>query len=318
MSFDIIVILITSVVIYISGNYFATASSRVGDHFRLPKSVKGATLDAVASSFPELMIAIFSVISFQQFEVGIGTIVGSAFFNLLIIPGISVLVAPVVFRVSKEVVSRDALFYNISVAALLAALLYSQMWAVLIPVLFLVLYIAYVTMVAAHTHKYRKESEKVDTKIYLTREFFIGAINMVVMGTAAFYLTESAISFANHIGIPAVVVAFTVIAAATSLPDAVISITNARQGRTDDAAANVFGSNIFDILIGLAVPVLLLFFLSGEAVEIVFEQIEIIIGLLVATILVTYLLVRDYTLGKIEAWSMIILYILFVVYVFSI
>ena len=122
------IILLSSIVIYFAGNRFAESSSKIGDYFNLPRDVKGATFDAVASSLPELLVALYSIIFFKQFEVGIGTIAGSALFNLLIIPGICVFAAPVAFKVGKKVLSRDALFYMISVFILVVLLIYFKTW----------------------------------------------------------------------------------------------------------------------------------------------------------------------------------------------
>jgi len=55
MWLSILIILITSISIYYSGEYFASASSKVGDYLGLSKSAKGATLDAISSSMPELV-----------------------------------------------------------------------------------------------------------------------------------------------------------------------------------------------------------------------------------------------------------------------
>ena len=61
---SILIIVITGLVIYFFGKRFAIASSEIGDYYNISHSVKGATLDAVASSFPELMIAVFAVVFF--------------------------------------------------------------------------------------------------------------------------------------------------------------------------------------------------------------------------------------------------------------
>ena len=116
ISFSVIVL--TSVLLYFISNRFADASSNIGDYLKLSRSVKGATFDAIAGSMPELLVALFAVIFFKSFEIGIGTIAGSALFNLLVIPGICVLVAPVAFKVSRDVIDRDGLFYIISFVAL--------------------------------------------------------------------------------------------------------------------------------------------------------------------------------------------------------
>lgn len=67
------VITFTSIVIFF-GNIFAESSSKIGDHFKLSKSVTWTTFDAVAISLPELFVALYAVIFFRKFEVGIGTI----------------------------------------------------------------------------------------------------------------------------------------------------------------------------------------------------------------------------------------------------
>ena len=313
---SLLIIVFTSIVIFIVGKYFATASSHIGDYFHLSKSVKGATLDAIASSFTELMVAVFAVIAFGQFDVGIGTIAGSAFFNLLIIPGIAVLVAPVAFKVSKEVISRDAIFYNISVFALLAVLLTTQSWGLIVAGIFFILYIWYLRVVIRQTKEHRESTVSTrNESISIKKEIGIALASMVVIGFASFYLTESAIELAHILNIPAVVIAFTVIAAATSLPDAVISIVNARKGNIDDAASNVFGSNIFDILIGLGIPLVLAFFITGGPVDIIFTNIEIIVGLLGASIIVIYFMIEKHMITKRQAIIMILSYFVFLGYV---
>lgn len=313
------VIIIASAVIYFTGSWFARASSNIGDYLSLPRSVKGATFDAISSSLPELLIAIFSVLAFKKFEVGIGTIAGSALFNLLVIPGICVLVAPKLFTVAKDVIARDGMFYNISVFALLAALLYSRTWGLAIPILFLTVYIWYVIAIFKRTNKHKKEitqEQKTETrkKIKLSKELTIGLVTLAVIAAASYFLTEHAIEFAAAIGVPAIIVAFTIIAAATSLPDTVISVINARKGNIDDATSNVFGSNIFDILVGLSLPLLIAYYFTGP-VNIAFRHLEIVVALMGSTILVLYFLAEEHTLRKKEAWILLLMYFAFIAYV---
>lgn len=319
---NLLVIMFTSGIIYYFGNIFADASSNLGDYFYLPKSVKGATFDAIAGSMPELMVALFSVLIFKKFELGIGTIAGSALFNLLIIPAVCVLVAPSTFKVSKEIINRDGLFYNFSVFALLAALMYSKTWGLLIPIIFLGLYGIYLKIIIkdSRVHKENiKENKKLEksknnNEISLSKELGIGFGTMIVIGFATYFLAEHSIELAYSLGVAPIIVGFTIAAAATSIPDTVISIANAKKGNIDDAASNVFGSNIFDILVGLSIPLLIVIWISGP-VEIVFDQIEIILGLLCATIVVLFFLAEDRTLNVKQSWYMLGIYLMFIVYV---
>jgi cation:H+ antiporter len=309
-------IIATSILIFVFGNYFARASSNLGDYFNLPKSVKGATFDAIASSLPELLVALFAVIFFNQFEVGIGTIAGSALFNLLIIPGICVLVTKGIFKVSKEVISRDALFYIISVFILLVLILYFPSWGIVVSILLLLAYLIYVREIIIDSKEYKrnnpKRKEKREKKI--SRDIWTFFIMIIGIGIVTYFLTNFSIEISKLLNVSPIIIAFTITAAATSIPDAAISIINARKGNLDDATSNVFGSNIFDIFVGLGLPLLIYSIFLGP-VEIVFDQLEILIGLLGSTIIVLYFFARKEKLTKKQGIILLILYLVFLGYV---
>ena len=308
------VIILSSVVIYFAGNRFAESSSIIGDYFNLPRDVKGATFDAIASSLPELLVALYSVVFFKQFEVGIGTIAGSALFNLLVIPAICVFAAPIAFKVGKKVLSRDALFYMVSIFALVVLIIYFKTWGIIIALLLLLIYVLYVREIVVHTKAHKKTNEnKTSKEINLRKELPIFFFLVIIIGIFTFFLTDSAIDLSNELGVPAIIIAFTVIAAATSIPDTIISVVNARKGDIDDATSNVFGSNIFDILVGIGLPLLIYYFYRGP-VEIMFTNLEIVLGLLGSTMLVLYFFGDDRKLGKKEAVILLLMYLAFVIY----
>jgi len=312
----LLVIAVTSLVIYYVGNIFAESSSKIGDYLNLPRSVKGATFDAISSSLPELLVALYAIFVFKKFEVGIGTIAGSALFNLLVIPGICVLVAPVVFRVGKKVISRDALFYIISVFILLTLLLYFKVWGIGIAVVLLLTYFIYVKIIINDTKKHREQNKQdASTKnINIKREVGIALLMLVAICIATFFLTDASIDLSYALGVAPIIIAFTITAAATSVPDTVISVANAKKGDVTDATSNVFGSNIFDILVGLGLPLIIFYFLVGP-VTITFIHLEIILGLLGSTILILFFLADDQILTRKEAWLMLAMYVAFIVYI---
>ncbi len=309
------IIIISSIAIYFAGNRFAESSSRIGDYFSLPRDVKGATFDAIASSLPELLVALYSVIIFKQFEVGIGTIAGSALFNLLVIPGICVFAAPVAFKVGKKVLSRDALFYMIAIFILVTLLIYFKTWGLIIALLLLFTYLIYIKEIISHTraHKKKHKNKTQKEEIKFAKELLIFFLLIAVIGIFTFLLTGSAIDLSHILGISPIIIAFTVIAAATSIPDTIISVINARKGNIDDATSNVFGSNIFDILVGIGLP-LLIYFLYKGAVGITFTNLEIVLGLLGSTILILYFFGDDHKLDKKEAAILLIMYVFFIAY----
>ena len=312
---EIGIIIIASALLYYIGNYFAASSSKLGDYMHLPRDVKGATMDAIASSLPEVLVALYSVIFFAEFGMGIGTLAGSTLFNLLVIPGICVFVSPVVFRVSKKIITRDAFFYVISLVTLIILLYYFKVWGLLISLVLLGIYAIYIIQIASHTREHRKTNKqsKESKQISLGKELTIFFVALVLIGVTTFFLTKSAINLSSILGIPSIIVALTIVSAATSIPDTIISVANAKKGDVDDATSNVFGSNIFDILIGLGLPLLIYSIFIGP-LTIVFGHLEIIIGLLLATLLAIYFFITDDKLSKIEGLILLSLYVIFIIY----
>eukprot|EP00930_Biecheleria_cincta_P038905 TRINITY_DN26756_c0_g1_i1.p1 TRINITY_DN26756_c0_g1~~TRINITY_DN26756_c0_g1_i1.p1 ORF type:complete len:725 (-),score=79.04 TRINITY_DN26756_c0_g1_i1:472-2646(-) len=101
--------------------FFVPSVQVCSDTFRIPEDVAGATLMALGCNGPELAVNVIAIFITKS-PVGVGTIVGSDVFNLLVIAGASVLAAqdhqrgPVKLDASK--VSRDVLFYAISIVLL--------------------------------------------------------------------------------------------------------------------------------------------------------------------------------------------------------
>jgi len=97
-------IMIATLIIWKAGDFFSPAAAYVQEKHNIPQSIKAAVIDAIASSFPEFCVAIIAVILIGRAEVGISTIVGSALYNVLVIPAAAGLVAASPMVISREVV----------------------------------------------------------------------------------------------------------------------------------------------------------------------------------------------------------------------
>lgn len=74
------------------------------------------------------------------------------------------------------------------------------------------------------------------------------------IGLISWFMVEWAADIGCILGIPSAIMGVTVLAAGTSIPDALSSIVVAKQGMGDMAVANAVGSNVFDIWLGLGLP----------------------------------------------------------------
>ena len=327
-------IVFASITIWRAGDFFQPAADYVQEKHKLPESIKAAVIDAIASSFPEFCVAVIAVILLGRAEVGISSIVGSALYNVLIIPAAAGLVAKGPMKIGKEVVWRDSLMYFGVVILLLVALLaFPNAWGFGVTALFILAYVGYIFWLNFDYRKHKRNLASEDTDMSVSED--TGASNegeeseleirdeshawkwvlgmMLVMGLASHILVEASIQLGDLLGIDAVIMGFIVIAAGTSVPDTVLSVLSAKRGNYDAAISNVFGSNIFDICICLSVPILLALVLTGAVTPVNLPQIELVYMLIGATALAIYLFWSDnYTLTKTKSTIMFGIYLLII------
>ena len=334
LALNILGIVVASLAIWWFSEKLESSARVIGDHLKWPDSVRGAVLYAIPSSFPELAVVIISVLLLEtpQFDIGLGTVVGSAVFNILVIPGLSVIAARSALKkegkpfggieVSPRVILRDGLFYLLVVGLLLTMAFtgsnpaegeLSLAWAGG----FIALYAAYVLWLYIDTRSHKKdladnsaEEPQPEGALLPAVAILIGA--MCVIGVVCYYLVEFTIEVAHILHIDTYFVAVVLTAAATSIPDAVISVIAAKKGGEDseEAIVNAFSSNIFDILVCLAAPVLIL----GTTVIVDVQTCKVSLILLpIVTVLAVGMMGSGNRLRSGEGLFFLILYVLFAV-----
>ena len=329
----------------ITDDFFIVSLDQISRKLKLPHNVAGASLMAMGSSAPELAIALLALFKEggAHSDVGIGTIVGSAVFNILVITGVSAIARPA--RVTWRVIVRDVVMYVASIALLLVtfndgaisvpeALAFLGLYGVYIFILFRwdafvpgdeVDVVADLEAGLEETHQksglYHQITKVITNGIgalmgnaeknYL-RAFLVSIAFIAII---SWFLVEYAVIFAETLGIPPVIVALTILAGGTSVPDLIASIVVARQGRGEMAVANAVGSNIFDILIGLGLPWLIALTIRGEAVKVGTDGLWTSTIILLGTVILLFIfLSTERLLSRKEGWALISAYGMYVVW----
>lgn len=299
----------------------------------------GATLMAIGSSAPELFVALIAVFKpGGHVDIGIGTIVGSALFNLLVIVGVVGLVKK--STLAWQPVVRDLLFYAIAIIALYWVLNNGSV-SITEASIFILLYVIYVFAVV-NWRKWLKydvfdeepEEDEEEAKTGIMRlfqpfdwvlevifprpkyYFIIFFISIAFIGALCWVLVESAIVISTTLDIPEVVIALTVLAVGTSVPDMMSSVIVAKQGRGGMAVSNGIGSNIFDIFVGLGLPWLIKSYLVDADIVTNIEGLGISIALLFGSVLLLLLalMIKRWRLNKGLGIVLVSLYILYVIW----
>ena len=310
-------------VVWIGSGWLESSSEKLAAHYELPDMVQGAVIVAVGSSFPELSAAVLSTLIHGEFELGVAAIVGSALFNILIIPALSVLVSRNGLTSNRDLVFKEAQFYMISVAVLLLTFSFAVIYnpvvtenenlilgtldrkLALIP---LVMYAVYLFLQYQDSIEYRTENRPRDIKVSREWAFLAASLLVILVGVEG--LVRAAIQLGDVFDTPSFFWGITVVAAGTSVPDAFVSIRAARRGRSDTSLANVLGSNVFDLLVAIPVGVLI----AGAAVINYSIAAPLMAVLTLATLLLFAMLRINLSLTISEAWILLVAYAAFIVW----
>jgi len=182
LTFSLFQVFAISVVIWQACDPFADAAQWFGERWRIPASVRGATLDAVASSIPELFSGLFFVIIAAKVSSGsadeiaaagteglgatIATCAGSAVYNMILIPALCGIVIAAtrtqrpVIEIDSTVISRDGMWFlaceTVLVMFLFQPAMHWQMGVVLIG-----LYLLYVVQLYLDSRRFRRARDAV-------------------------------------------------------------------------------------------------------------------------------------------------------------
>jgi len=308
---------VTTPVIWKGSEYFERSAGRLSRHYGLPLAFHGAIVVAVGSSFPELSSVVLSTVVHDEFSLGVGAIVGSAIFNLLVIPALSALFSDEL-SATRSLVHKDAQFYIISVLVLFIVFALGATYvpggtnteAILTPPLAVLPLATYGVYLFLHQQDASEYVAADSPDIDRNRELLTLAVALVVIAVGVEGLVRAALSLGDIFGTPSFLWGLTVIAAGTSLPDAIVSVRAARNDDSVTSLTNVLGSNTFNLLVAIPVGVLL----SGSATINFLAAIPTMGFLAFATLVFVVFARTDLELTDREAYGFLGLYAVFLVW----
>lgn len=315
------VLFFSTAIVWVASARLDDTAQRLARHYHLPPSVQGALIAAIGSSFPELATTVVSTWAHDAFDLGIAAIVGSAVFNILVIPALAGLASGAPLRFDLKLLYRDAQFYLTSIALLLLtfsfALIHHPQGEALVgrltrplALLPLVFYGLYLFLHHQEASEQRGRPAE-EPAIRPGRQWLelAGSMLGIVVGVEG--LVRMALALGESLGVASFFWGATMIAAATSIPDAILSVRAARRGDPEVSLTNVLGSNIFDLLVAVPAGVLV-----AGAANVDFAVATPMMGFLtLATLWIFTAMRMGLRIGRGECWSFLALYLVFVAWV---
>jgi cation:H+ antiporter len=300
----------------VAADHLVLGSSRIAARMRVAPVVVGVVVIGLGTSAPEFLV---SGVAAARGDMGIaiGNIVGSNILNLTLILGIAALIATV--HVESSVIRREVRLsvFAVTVFAAVGAVGLSAWTGALLAVLCVAamwLLIGWArrsrdTEVAAEAVEFTQTPAAIDVPGDRPQSVAVESLRSV-LGLAgvlagAQLLVANASSIAERVGVPQIVIGFTLVALGTSLPELVTSVMAMRRGEDELVVGNLFGSNLFNSLAGGAVVGL-----AGAGGELA-RPAAALLGLMVLTSVVAWLLLRrGLRLTRVEAGILLGLYLL--------
>ena len=226
------------------GDFFVDAAGFIAEISGIPKYIIGATIVSLATTLPEMIVSVIAAAE-GKVEMAVGNAVGSVTANTGLILAIAMVFMTIIIR-RKDYI-RQILMLVCAAAALWLSSLSGRLrfWGdILLFAIFI--YFVYDNLKNAKTtsaEREKREHSKKELAVNLLK-FVLGAAGIVIGSNL---LVDSGSQIAGYLGVPERIIAVTMVAVGTSLPELVTTITAIIKKQTSLSVGNIIGANIIDI-----------------------------------------------------------------------
>lgn len=243
---------------------FLKAVDHFGVKWGVSPLIMGLTVVAFATGAPELAISIKAASSGSA-DLVLGNIIGSNVANILLILGITAVIAPL--NITRRIVRIDVPIVIIA-SILLFILAMDGLLTTFDGVILLLGFISYsvFTFIQIRANKEDEvevfEFESSPEELAQGAFFYVKNIGFLLIGLTLIvlgsnWMVDSAVTIARLFGLSELVIGLTIISIGTSLPEVATSLSAARKGKADIAVANVMGSNLYNIFLTLGLTLII-------------------------------------------------------------
>ena len=245
MILEVIFLVLGLVLLVVGSDLLLRSSIDLSLKYNVSKLVIGLTIVSFATSAPELLISISSVLK-NSSDIAISNVIGSNIANIGLVFSIALLF--VTINIKKENIKYDFPWLIIVSLLFIWFLQDSQIdrFEGVVFTSVLVLFIIFSFKVRAN------ESEDLDdlstSNMSLSKIFIYLALSSILLYSGSELFVESSIFFANYFGVSERVIGLTMVAIGTSLPELATTLVAIYKKELDISIGNIIGSNIFNIL----------------------------------------------------------------------
>lgn len=294
------------------GNWTIDSAVYVARRFGLSPMVVGFTIIAFGTSLPELIVSVLA--NFQGSPgIAIGNVLGSNIANILLV--IALTAVMVTLRVSSKAVYKDLGMMMASTVLLTFIVMSGEIGRLAgVSMVLLLIFYSYMQYKMANPEDAMLEEEEISfSKPMIAYGFLL--LGLIGIAIGAEFLVRGAKMGASTLGVPEAVIALSIIALGTSLPELSTCIIAGRKGHSDIVFGNIIGSNVFNILMILGIASLAKPIAQGSfAEQLVNFDIWVV---LIVSLIFSFILVMFKSIGRVTGIIFFTLYIAYNIFIYA-
>jgi cation:H+ antiporter len=294
-------------VLIMCGNLLVTGSVQLARHFKISTLVIGLTIVAYATSAPEMFISVGAALGNAP-DIALGNVIGSNVANIGFILALVVLISPIPIRNREIGFDLIVMFFA---SFLLFVFGYNGIIGRFEGICFVSILIIYTAWSVIKSQKKlaSEQTEAATIKPLISALMIFAAIFGLYFGSGWF--VDGAREIALKWGVSERVIATSIVAVGTSMPELMASLIAAFRKETDLSIGNIIGSNLFNIAGVLGVTAIVRPLNIGNHSLFISDMIWLF-GISIVLLLTMLPLSK----GKIKRWEGVLLLLLFSVYIF--
>ncbi|MBO4685243.1 MAG: calcium/sodium antiporter [Lachnospiraceae bacterium] len=248
------------------GDWFVDGASGIAQKFHVPEILIGATVVSIGTTLPEVMVSAGAAFRGNS-GIAYGNALGSIICNTALIAALTIAIRP--SKAERKPLVLPVVFFFLAAAVYVAVAYVTKDFSRGVGILLLVIFVVYMTLtvrqavrgsgakkaaaeasaedgVGKSEESEEKSEEKPRALWFLLVLLVVGA---ALIAVGADLLVDNAEIIASRFGVPDSVIALTIVALGTSLPELVTAITSLIKGHSSLSLGNIIGANLFNIVL---------------------------------------------------------------------
>ena len=263
MFLSIVLFIVGLVLLIFCGDWFVDGATGIARKFHIPELIIGATVVSIGTTLPEVMVSADAAIKGQG-ATAYGNAIGSIICNTALILAITIAVKP--SKVDKKSLKTPVIFFFVAALIYVLNAYIFKRFSLASGIVLLSVFVIYMVYTVITTKKRmaqevkttepaeenqneeeEEEKEKKDKPVW--QNILLLVVGAIGIAFGANLLVDNGVIIAGAMGVPESVIALTMIALGTSLPELVTAITSLVKGHGSLSLGNIIGANFFNLVL---------------------------------------------------------------------